>query len=240
MKIHPVPSACGRMKKGTPGGRFFFFLPPDAPCCFFQVSGLFRTGGPYTYPFRYRVVKYYPVAQPAVHIHRLFRHHETGAFLDLCRIEYHAGNEAVREAGATRIVPYRESVSVIRDEHVPVLWPVFVPGDTQPVSCVQAQFPAQYPAQVHAAVTAYRDDPFAFVGQCRMGIALVINCQFHNHQYFIVIPCCPLFLSCRLSGHDQSSSGDELPVCPDGFHHRLRPACHHRGLLAHVPGYGAE
>ena len=40
----------------------FFFLPPDAPCFFFQVSGLFRTGGPYTYPFRYRVVKYYPVA----------------------------------------------------------------------------------------------------------------------------------------------------------------------------------
>lgn len=24
MKIHPVPSACGRMKKGTPGGRIFF------------------------------------------------------------------------------------------------------------------------------------------------------------------------------------------------------------------------
>ena len=46
------------------------------------------------------------------------------------RIKYHAGDEAVREAGATRIVPYRESVSVIRDEHVPVLWPVFVPGDT--------------------------------------------------------------------------------------------------------------
>ena len=61
MKIHPVPSACGRMKKGTPGGRLFF-LPPDAPCFFFHVSGLFRTGGPYTYPFRYRVVKYYPVA----------------------------------------------------------------------------------------------------------------------------------------------------------------------------------
>lgn len=62
MKIHPVPSACGRMKKGTPGGRFFFFLPSDAPFLFFQVSGLFRTGGPYTYPFRYRVVEYYPVA----------------------------------------------------------------------------------------------------------------------------------------------------------------------------------
>ena len=46
MKIHPVSSACGRMKKGTPGGRFFFFLPSDAPFLFFQVSGLFRTGGP--------------------------------------------------------------------------------------------------------------------------------------------------------------------------------------------------
>jgi len=183
MKIHPVPSACGRMKKGTPGGRLFF-LPPDAPCFFFQVSGLFRTGGPYTYPFRYRVVEYYPVAQPAVHIHRLFRHHETGAFLDLRRIEYHAGDEAVREAGATRVVPYREAVPVVRDEHVPVLGPVFVPCDTQPVSRVQAQFPAQYPAQVHAAVTAYRDDPFALVGQCRMGIALVINCQFHNRLCF--------------------------------------------------------
>ena len=30
--------------------------------------------------------------------------------------------------------------------------------DTQPVSCAQAQFLAQYPAQVHAAVTAYRDE----------------------------------------------------------------------------------
>ena len=62
MKIHPVSSACGRMKKGTPGGRFFFFLPSDAPFLFLQVSGLFRTGGPYTSPFRYRVVEYYPVA----------------------------------------------------------------------------------------------------------------------------------------------------------------------------------
>lgn len=60
---NPSRSFCLRPhEKGTPGGRFFFFLPPDAPCCFFQVSGLFRTGGPYTYPFRYRVVKYYPVA----------------------------------------------------------------------------------------------------------------------------------------------------------------------------------
>ncbi len=54
------------------------------------------------------------------------------------------------------------------------------------------------------------------------------------------MPCCPLFVSCRLSGHDQPSSGDELPVCPDGFHHRLCPARHHRGLLAHVFRYGAE
>ena len=40
MKIHPVPSACGHMKKGTPGGRFFFFLPPDAPLLFLSGVGL--------------------------------------------------------------------------------------------------------------------------------------------------------------------------------------------------------
>lgn len=32
------------MKKGTPGG-WNLFLPPDAPCFFFTVSGLSRTGG---------------------------------------------------------------------------------------------------------------------------------------------------------------------------------------------------
>ena len=51
--------ACGRMKKGTPGGRIFF-LPSDIPCFFFQISGLSRTGG--SYSLRYRVVEYYPVA----------------------------------------------------------------------------------------------------------------------------------------------------------------------------------
>lgn len=56
----------------------------------------------------------------------------------------------------------------------------------------------------------------------------------------MVIHCLSLYLSSRLAGHNQSSSGDESPVRPDGFHHDLCPACHHRCFLAHVPGDGTE
>lgn len=172
-------------------------------------------------PFRYRVVENYPVAESAVHIYRLFRHHETRGFLDLRRIEYHAGYEAVRETGATRVIPYREAVLVIRDEHVLVFRPVVVPGDAQPVAGVQPQLPAQNLAQVHTAVTAYRDDPFPLVGQCRMGIALVINCQFHNHSHFILYIVChytchavsPAIISLLLAMNFRFARTDSIIAC---------------------------
>ena len=153
------------MKKGTPDSRNLFLLP-DAPAFPFTTLCLSRTGD--SRPFRYRIVEYYPVTVFAVHIHRLPCHHKPGTFLHFCGIEYHSGYEAVGETGATWVIPYREAVLVIRYEHVPVFRPVIVPGDSQTVSGVQFKFPAQYLAQVHAAVTAYRDNPFALVGQCRM------------------------------------------------------------------------
>lgn len=125
-----------------------------------------RTGG--SPSFRYRIVKDYPVTELSVHLHRLPCHHKSGTFLHLRGIEYHSGYEAVGETGATWVIPYHEAVFVIRYEHVPVFRPVIVPGDSQPVSGVQFKLPAQYLTQVHAAVTAYRDDPFSLVGQCRM------------------------------------------------------------------------
>lgn len=148
----------------------------------FTTLFLSRTGG--SRSFRYRIVEYYLVTESAVHFHRFPCHHKPGTFLHLRGIEYHSGYEAVGETGTTRVIPYREAVFVIRYEHVSVFRSVVIPGDSQSVAGVQIQLPAQYLAQVHAAVTAYRDDPFALVGQCRMGIALVINCQFHNQSCF--------------------------------------------------------
>lgn len=126
----------------------------------------------------YRVVEDDPVAELAVHPYRIPRHHESRAFLHFRSVEYHPGDEAVGETGATWVVPDREAVLVVGDEHVPVLRPVLVMGDAQPVAGMKAELVAQYPAEVHAAVAAYRDHPLALVGQCRVGVALVVNCQF--------------------------------------------------------------
>ena len=101
-----------------------FFL--SRPCALSRASG--------SLSFRYRVVEYYLVTEFAVHIHRFPRHHKPGTFLHLRGIEYHAGYEAVGETGATRVIPYREAVLVIRYEHVPVFRSVIVTGDSQPVA----------------------------------------------------------------------------------------------------------
>ena len=132
---------------------------------------------------RYRVVEDDPVAKLAVHPYRIPRYHESRAFLHFRRIEYHPGDEAVGETGATRVVPYSEAILVVGNEHVPVLRPVLVMGDAQSVAGVKTEFVAQYPAEVHAAVAAYRDNPLALVGQCRVGIGLFVNCQFHTIQF---------------------------------------------------------
>ncbi|EDV01792.1 hypothetical protein BACCOP_01204 [Phocaeicola coprocola DSM 17136] len=170
-------------RKGTFDNGYFYLLP-DAPSAFFVVVRCLSRADDLQ-SLRYRVVEDDSVAELAVHPYRIPRHHESRAFLHFRHVEYHPGDEAVGETGATRVVPDCEAVLVVGDEHVPVLRPVLVMGDAQPVAGVKAEIVAQYPAEVHAAVAAYRDHPLALVGQCRVGVALVVNCQFHRNFFLI-------------------------------------------------------